>query len=286
MGISETKGRAEATAGQANEQAKQAVENPWVAGLMRLGYVVRGLIYVIIGVLALESAVGVGGQTTSSKGGISTIAQTPLGGPFLVLVVVGLAGFALWCFVSAAFDPLHRGSAPKGLVKRLGYVGAGIANLALLVFTVGLLAGKSQGGGGTPSLVSKTFDFPGGRAIVAIGGVVAIGVAIGQFVIAAKASFEKDLERQRMGATERKGAMILGRLGYVARGVIYGLLGWFVLLAALTQDPGQAHGFGDALATLAGKPFGHWLLGALAVGFIALGLYSVACARWIRMTVR
>jgi Domain of Unknown Function (DUF1206) len=285
MSIFGTARRAKGTAGQANRQGKRAAGNPWVERLMRLGYVVRGLIYALIGVLALGTAMGLGGQTTDPKGGISTMAQTPAGGPILVIVIVGLAGYALWCFVCAVYDPLRRGSAAGGLVKRLGYVGAGIGNLALMLFTVGLLTGRSHGGGGMPSLVAKAFGFPGGRVIVAIAGLIALGVAVGQFVIAWKASFQKDLMQRQMSEAEREGAMILGRTGYAARGVIYAILGWFVLLAALTLDSSHAQNVGGSFATLAQQPLGHWLLGAVALGFIALGLYSVACARWIRMAV-
>jgi len=284
---SSTADRARAEAQQTNHEIKRAADNPWVERLMRLGYVARGLIYGAVGVLALGVAIGAGGQTTDPKGSVALLGRLPGGGPLMAAAAVGLLGYALWCFVCAVYDPLQRGSGPRGPAKRSAYVFAGIAYLALLAFTTQLLLGGQPGGGSGPqAIVGKAFELPGGPVLVGLAGVAAIAGGIGHFVAAWKARFQRDLRRQEMNALEREGALWLGRAGYSARGVIYVLLGWFVVQAALTHDASHAQSFGGAFQALARQPFGHVLLGLVAAGFVALGLHSLASAVWIRMTVR
>src|SRR5437867_10492801 len=107
---------------RAEDKAQEAVRNPWVEGMARFGYVVRGVLYAIIGLLALAVAFGVGGATTDKTGAIATIGARPFGKVLLAVVVVGLAGYSLWGFIRAIFDPLHRGTGPKGLAARVGYL--------------------------------------------------------------------------------------------------------------------------------------------------------------------
>ena len=112
---------------------------------------------------------------------------------------------------------------------------------------------------------------------------VAIGVGLGQFADAYRAVFKKDLKRMEMNKAEKKIVDTLGRLGMVSRGVTFTLVGWFVLQGGLHRDPSRVHGFGGAFMFLLDEPFGRVMLGAVAAGFIALGLHSFACSRWVRL---
>jgi hypothetical protein len=272
---------------QVEEEGKRVADNPWVERLMRLGYLVRGVIYADVGVLALGVAAGVGGQTTDPKGGLTVLSGVAGGGLLLTFVAVGLAGYALWCFVCAVYDPLQRGSNPGGLAQRAGFAVAGFGYLALLVFTTQLLLGKS-GGTSTPEpLVARVIGLPGGPVLVGLAGVVALGFGIGQLAGAWRARFMDDLRgKGGLNEAERQVALWLGRAGYVARGVVYALIGWFVLQAAITHDARHAKSFDGAFQALVHQPFGRVLMGLVAAGFIALGLHSFASAAWIRMTVR
>ncbi len=114
-------------------------------------------------------------------------------------------------------------------------------------------------------------------------GLLAIGVALGQFLEAYQANFAKDLKGTEMSQAERTWAIRFGRFGMFARGVTFLVIGWFVVQAGIHHDPAQAQGFGGAFTFLLGQPFGRVLLGVIALGFVALGLHSLACARWIRL---
>src|SRR5690348_13712123 len=116
-------------------KAKLASHNPWVDRLARFGYVVRGVLYIVIGALAVEVALGRGGQTTTKGGAIVTIGSEPFGKFLLILIVVGLIGYSLWGFIRAFLDPLGRGTDPKGLAQRGGYVVSALTYGALIIPT-------------------------------------------------------------------------------------------------------------------------------------------------------
>jgi hypothetical protein len=119
--------------------------------------------------------------------------------------------------------------------------------------------------------------------VTVIIGLVIIGIGLGQFLEAYRATFKEDLKAAEMTASERENAIRLGRFGMFARGVIFLVIGWFVLQAGIHHDPAQVQGFGGAFLFLLGQPFGRVVLGIVALGLVALGLHSFACARWIRL---
>jgi hypothetical protein len=260
---------------------KQAA-NPWFERGTRLGYVIRGCLYAIVGVLALGQVFGVGGQATDMRGGVEAVTNNPLRYPILAVALLGLAAYAAWGFVRAIYDPLHRGDDPVGLAARLGFVWSGISYASLAVFLVQLGAGHAAHGEMIRSFVSAALQHPAGRWLAVAAGAAGVGFGLGQFVDAAKATFRKDLKRGAMTRWQRLAAEYLGRFGMLARGVIFSMLGWFIVLAALSQDPGEARGWGAVFQVLAAQPFGRVLLTVVCLGFVALGLHSFACARWIR----
>ena len=203
----------------------------------------------------------------------------------MVAVIAGLAAYSLWGFVRATHDPLRRGDKPPGIVARLGFAWSGLSYAGLLVFTVQFLLGVNSGNGSDSIekpiryLMSQQF----GIALTIVVGVVAVLAGLGQFVDAAVASFRRDLNRRKMSKDEVMVADTLGRFGMFSRGVIFTMLGAFIIEAALRHDPGKAQGMGVALQTLAQEPGGHLILFVVSAGFIALALHSFACARWIKM---
>ena len=268
---------------RAAREVEDEAQNPWFQRATRLGYVVRGCLYGLVGVLALGQAVGFGGGATDMRGGITAATDNPLRYPILAVSLVGLSAYALWGFVRAVYDPLHRGDDAVGLAARLGFAWSGISYSGLALFLVQLGAGRAHDGDVLRSFVAIALQHPAGRWIAAAAGLLGVGFGIGQFVDAAKATFRKDLKRGRMTRWERLAAEYLGRFGMVSRGVIFTMLGWFVLIASLTRDPSRAQGWSESFRLLAARPLGQVLLVIVATGFIALGLHSFACARWIRM---
>src|SRR2546428_321898 len=132
-----------------------------------------------------------------------------------------------------------------------------------------------------PGLAS--LEHPEGGWLTVLIGLVAIGIGVGQLVEAYRAVFKRDLKGAEMSDATRSIVITLGRFGMAARGVIFLVVGWFIVQAGLHHDPGQVQGFGETFLFLLAKPFGHLVLGAVALGFIALGVHSVACARWVRL---
>ena len=277
-----------ATINAGTTAVKRAAENPVLALLERLGYVVRGALYAVMGLLALGVAVGiVGGQTTDLSGSLVFLTANPFGKLTLVVVVVGLAAYSLWGFIRAIYDPLHRGKGASGYAARLGFVSSAVSYAAIVFLAIQLLAGSSGGAGNsTQKTVAAILVHPGGGWLTVIIGVVAILVGLGQFLEAYRATFKEDLKGAEMTDAERVNVIRLGRFGMFARGVTFVVLGWFVVQAGIHHDPAQAQGFGGAFAFLLAQPFGRVILGIVALGFVALGLHSFACARWIRLMGR
>jgi Domain of Unknown Function (DUF1206) len=273
------------TASKAHQEAKKVVTNPWMERMARTGYVVRGIIYGTMGILAMGLAFGLGTDTTDQRGSLALLGANIVGRLFLLVVALSLIAYAGWGLIRAIYDPLHRGTSPPGIASRIGFAWSGLNYFALAIFAAGLLIGgsKSTGGDSVQKMVAWALTLPAGGAIVIIAGVIGICGGLGQFVDAYKAGFRKDLKRNQMTHAQRITVDSLGRFGMVARGVIFGIVGIFVLVAGLHRDAHDAHSFGPAFATVAREPLGHVLLAIVALGFIALGLHSWANARWVRM---
>jgi hypothetical protein len=264
---------------------KRAAANPILELLERLGYVARGALYGVMGLLALGVAIGVGGgQTTDLSGSLVFLIGNPFGKLVLIAFAIGLGAYSLWGFVRAIYDPLHRGSDASGYMARLGFVTSALSYAAIVIFALQLLAGSGGASGdSTQKTIATVLNHPAGGWLTILIGLVAAGVGVGQLAEAYRATFKRDLKGAEMSASERDLGVGLGRFGMAARGVIFLVIGWFVIQAGIHHDPGQAQGFGGAFAFLLGQPFGRVLLGVVALGFVALGLHSFACARWIRL---
>lgn len=270
---------------QAEQAARQAAANPWVERLARLGFVAKGIVYITIGALAIQAALGSGGATTDSRGAIETLGQQPFGRVLLGVLAVGLLGHALWRFVEAAVDPERSGTAAKGLARRIGYAGIGVAYIGLALTAVQLMRGADDAGGdSTAGWTARLMDEPFGRVLVGLIGLGVIGVGLYQFYQAYSAKFKQKLKLGEMSGTEQQWTIRSGRFGHAARGVVFGIVGGFLVQAALQYDPQKAQGLGGALQALAERqPFGPWLLGIVAVGLVAYGVYMLISARYRRI---
>ncbi|HEV2030087.1 MAG TPA: DUF1206 domain-containing protein [Candidatus Dormibacteraeota bacterium] len=274
-----------ATAHTGGDAIKRAAVSPKLEVLERLGYAVRGALYAVMGLLALRIVFGVaGGQATDLTGSLVFLIANPLGKLVLIVAVIGLAAYSLWGFIRAIYDPLHRGSDKSGYLARLGFVSSAISYGAIVFFGLQILAGSGGAAGdSTQKTVASVLTHPAGGPLTILLGLIVIGVAIGQFVEAYRATFQNDLKGAEMRPATRTLVIRLGRFGMFSRGVIFLVIGWFVVQAGIHHDPAQAQGFGGAFVFLLNQPFGRIVLGIVALGFVALGLHSFACARWIRL---
>ena len=269
----------------ANTVVKRAASNPVLELLERLGYAARGTLYVVMGVLAFRIASGTpGGQATDLTGSLVFLIANPFGKLVLITITVGLVAYSLWGFVRAIYDPMHRGRDATGIMARLGFVSSAVSYAAIALFGLGVLLGSGGAAGdSTQKSVTSLLSHPFGGALTVVVGLVAFGIGIGQFVEAYKATFAADLTGAEMSESQRKIAIALGRFGMAARGVSFLVIGWFLVQAGFHDNAAQAHGFGGAFLFLLGQPFGQVLVGVVSLGFIALGLHSFACARWVRL---
>ncbi len=274
---------------QAGQQAGKAVRsavrsNPWVEPLARFGYAARGVVYAVVGLLAIQTAFGGRGQTTGQEGALQRIAeQSRL---LLVLMAIGLAGYALWRFVQAALDPENKGTDPKGLAQRGMMVVSGIVYGGLAITAARMASGgsgSSAGGEGSQGMTANLMTKPFGRWLVVLAGLAVIVAGFYQLKEAYTKKFRERLKLQEMNADEQRMATHTGQMGLAARGIVFLITGWFLIQAGLRFDPSQARGLGGALETLASQPSGPWLLGLVALGLVAYGAYSFLEARYRRI---
>lgn len=268
------------------QPARQAASHPWVERLARFGYAAKGVVYFIVGLLAAQAAFSTGGKTTDTSGALATIVNQPFGKFLLALVTIGLIGYALWRAVQTIFDPEHAGEDmnAKRAVQRIGYAFSAIAYAGLALTAIKLIRGSgSSNGSATQDWTTRFMSQPFGRWLVGLAGLVVIGVGIAYLYQAYKAKFQRHFKRHQMSETERKWAKWMGQFGIAARGSVFGIIGLFLVIAALRSNASEARGLGGALETLARQPFGPWLLGIVALGLIAYSIYSLIEARYRRI---
>ena len=270
---------------EVREQAQKAAKHasPWVERVARVGYVAKGVVYAVIGFLALREALGAGGETTDPAGVIRDIGSIPLGGIMLALLAAGLAGYALWKLVQGVTDPDDKGSDAHGLLRRAGFVGSSLIHGALAYTAAQSIVGAEDSSEDAMTASAMAFAGPLGRGLVGLVGLAVIGVGLYQLYAAYGARFLDDLRTERMGEAETRWVTRAGRLGTAARALAIGVAGTFLVLAAYQSDPRETRGLGAALEAVQHRPFGSYLLGAIAAGLLIYGLFMFAIAFYRRI---
>jgi len=249
--------------------------------LSRSGFVARGLIYAIIGVLALKLALGHGGKLANQQGALHTVAEQPFGKVLLTLVAIGLGGYALWRFVRAA-----TGRGPEGSdtgFERVAALASGIVYLGMCIIAVRILVGLPKASASPDKTTAGVFGWPAGTWIVGAAGLVLIGVGLYQGYRGVTKDFLADSKTEEMGPLVRTWIGWIGLVGHLARMVVFTLAGAFLVKAAVEYDPHAAVGIDGALAELLQQPYGPLLLGLVAAGLIAFAVYSFSDARFRRI---
>jgi hypothetical protein len=248
--------------------------------LARGGLISRGVVYGVIGLLAIKLAVGSGGKATNQQGALQTIAQQPFGKALLIAVAAGLAGYAAWRLARAAVG--HGTQEQDGAFERVAAGASGIVYAALCVVAVKILAGAGSGGGSSApkKTTAGVLGWSSGQVIVGLAGGVLIGVALYQAYKGLSRKFTQEANTGRMDPPVRRAYDVLGVFGHLARAVVFGLVGYGLLEAAIDYDPHKAIGLDGALRELADSSYGSLLLGVVAAGLIGFALYSIADARY------
>lgn len=263
--------------------AQEALERaaPWIERLARVGFVAKGVAYVVTGYIAARAAMGVG-HATGSRGAFRVILDQPFGRVMLWAVVVGLAGYGLWRLISAATDSERRGTKPKGIALRIGHAASGVGHLLFAADAVSLLRGTGgSGDGNSRGLVAHGLAAPFGRWLVVGAGIGIIGYGLWQLYKAAFKDLEKHLRmRTELTHEQCKWLVRIGRFGTGARGAVFVLIGVFAARAGWAADPSRAGGLSEALRSLEAKSYTPVVLGSIAVGLIAYGIFQFVCARY------
>jgi hypothetical protein len=264
----------------------------WVPKLARAGYASKGVLYAVVGALAALAATGNGGATTGSKGALEAIRAQSFGQILLALVAVGLLGYAAWSFVQAILDPEGEGSDGKSIAKRVGWFAIGVVHLGLVVYAVGLLTGAALGGGagsgsgGAEAWTARLMSWPLGPWLVGAAGLLVTGLSIHQLYRGWRADLDDQLDLSRLRPTTRAWTIRISRFGMAARGVVGTVVGVALVIAAWRSNPREAKGLGEALASVQSWTLGSVILGTIAVGLVAYGVYELVEARYRRIHVR
>lgn len=278
--------RRNSSASNLRQPIQQMADNRWFEQLARLGYAAKAVVYFVVGLLAAQAALGLGGKTTDTNGALAEIVTQPFGKFLLAIVTVGIVGYVLWRLVQTILDPehAHQELNAKRIIQRLGYGFSAVTYLGLAFTAIKLISGSSPAeGNATRDWTARFLAQPFGQWLVGLGGALVIAVGISYLYQAYKAKFQHEFKLNQMSEAERTWAKRLGQCGTAARGIVFSIIGMFLIQAALHSDASQARGLGGALEALARQPFGPWLLGFVAIGLIAYSLYSLVEARYRRI---
>ncbi len=257
------------------ERVARTREFDWLA---RAGLASRGVVYAVIGILALGLAIGAGGRATNQQGALKTVAQGPFGKALLMLLAIGLAGYALWRLARAALG--HGQQQRDSTGDRVVALASGVAYAILFVTAVQILMGSGSSSGSPKEATGGVLGWTGGPLLIGTTGAVLIGVGGYQAFKGVTRKFLDDSRTDRMSDAVRRAFTALGVFGHVARAIIFALIGYGLIRAALDYDARQAVGLDGALRELSRASYGPWLLGVVALGLIGFAAYSAADARF------
>jgi hypothetical protein len=246
----------------------------WQEPLARAGLVAKGVSFAIVGILALKLALGSGGKATSREGALQQLAGTSFGMILLIALALGFAAYVGWRLVQAWVD--------DEWAKRLGYLARALVYAGLTYSTLKILLGTAEQesqSGKAHKTTAVVLAWPGGTWIVGLAGVAVLGAALWNLYRGLTRKFEDKWTRGYSTWGSRAGLV-----GHIARFVVFGLIGCFVIKAAVDYDPKDAIGLDGALQKLAHASYGGWLLGLTAAGLLAYAVYCFVDARYRDVT--
>jgi hypothetical protein len=256
-------------------------DSEWVERMGRIGLVAKGASFAIVGILAILVARGAGGAATDRPGAFRLLSTEPYGFVGLLAIAFGFGSYAVWRFAQAVLDRDDEGSDFEGWAKRAGCLAKGVLYAGLSFLAISFLTGPRGESAEEPERTAQVFELPLGRWLVGAFGLGLIGYGLWNGYRSITGRFRKHLKN---GQVERENAGPLvnavGFLGHLARMVLFGMVGVFLVRAAYQYDPREAIGLDEALGKLAAQPFGPLWLGGAAAGLFAYGVFSVLQARY------
>jgi hypothetical protein len=267
------------TTARAATTARRASDSPAARALARAGLAARGVLYILVGWIAILVAFGqTSGSQANQEGALHLLARQPYGLVSLWLLGIGFAGYALWRFSEAAFGVAGEGNGAgprlKSLVRGVVYAFFAYLTFQIIAGSAGNNAKKQQ------DLTASVMHHPGGQLLVGIVGAVIVVIGVALVLEGLRRKFLKRLQTSQMSPRTRRIVELLGVIGTAARGAVFALAGVLVIDAAVTYQPAKAGGIDKALLTLRDQPAGQILLILAALGLITFGIYGLCEARW------
>jgi hypothetical protein len=270
-------------AGRKARRAERARPFRW---LIRAGFVARAITYGVIGGLALALALGAGtaGTAPNQQGALALIARDPVGRAALIVICAGLLGYALWKLTQGILGTGPEGGGSPKLFDRVANLAGGVVYLAFFAVAVRVLLGTAGNSSSEPKeAAAGVLGWPGGQVIVAIGGAALVAISLYQLYDALRGEFANDAKTEQMSPPMHRLFIWLGHIGLTARALVFALVGYFLIRAAVDYDPGSAVGVDGALARLHREPLGTALLALVAAAVITFAAYSLLEARYRRL---
>lgn len=266
-----------------NNVKEKIREARWIIWMGRVGIAAMGAVHLLVGVLAVMSVVTIT-SASGTEGALRQIVRLPFGQILLIAVAVGLVCYALWRFIQSFMDTDAKGSDFKGFAARIGFAVIGAVYLGLSFSAVKIFLG-AQGNNDVwaQSWTAWLLAQPFGQWLVGLAAAIAAAVGFLHFYIAYATKFRENWKLSEMSASQENWGTWFGIVGFIARGIVFCIIGFFLAYAAWQSNAGRVHDFGSALSTLEQQPYGAWLLGVVAIGLFSYGIFMFFQARFRRL---
>lgn len=266
----------------ANIRATRAAHSIWLQRAVRVGLVAYSVVHVVVAIIAFQIGFGDTSHSANQQGAFHALAAEPFGRGLLWAVSVGLFLLALWQAMEAGWGH-RRDDGIKRVLTRLGSA----CSMVIYGF-IGVNAAKVAIGAGarahSKEWTARLMSLPFGPALVAIVGVIILVVAVMMCVRGIRGDFSSNLDASGRGRVPVETVIRVGQVGYVAKGVAFGIVAGLFFWAAATYDAAKAGGLDVAVTTLAKAPAGPWLLAAMAVGVLCFAAYCLGWALYVDTT--
>jgi hypothetical protein len=263
--------------------AEQVHHSDWMDHAVRIGLVAYGAVHLLVGWLALQLAFGEKEDSASNSGALHYLSQQPMGGVLVWMIAVGMFFLVVWRLLEFGFGYPHESDDAKRWRKRATSLGKAVIYGAIGWSAVRTATGSGGGKGGTDSTTAKIMDLPGGQLIVGAIGLAIIGYGVALVVRGWTEKFREHLDAQGQAGQDGSAYVLMGKVGYIAKGVAISLVGGLFGYAAITHDAKKSGGLDQALQTVLEQPFGQVLLTAIAIGIAAYGVFCFARAKHLSL---
>lgn len=259
-------------------------QDKWIENAARAGLTAKGVVYSLVGIFTFATAFELG--SNSGQNGkmqvLKWIQDQPFGQILLGLTALGLLCYTVWRLIQAIKDTENKGDDAKGLGKRIAYLSSGLVYGALTFYAAKVLFGNGGGSGGGDSrqtLAQKLLEQPFGQWLVGIVAVATAAIGVYQIYYSLSNKYRKKIQESKLDSRIKETLIRTGKMGYIARGIVWLIIGYLFLQAAIQSDSSEAGGSESAFSFLE-QEYGSWILGVVALGLLCYGIYMFVRARY------